>query len=226
MDQNDRTLLRKALTQAFAEKFDEELAVCGMTAACSEEHTRRMEAMLRRQARSQRRKTVGKWVAAILVAAALLLTAITVGAHYKEIKAFFEKIYEDHIHLTFNEGEQVPENEELAVRYTLGYVPEGYTLHQTEIEGQTNYYIWKNEDGDYLVFEQIPLLGFNSYIDGEPSECTTIQCSEVEVYCRIHGTNACTYIWNDGEYAYTLTASIVLPEDTLERILSGILEAE
>ena len=226
MDQNDRMLLRKALTQAFAEKFDEELAVCGMTAACSEEHTRRMEAMLRRQARSQRRKTVGKWVAAILVAAALLLTAITVGAHYKEIKAFFEKIYEDHIHLTFNEGEHVPENEELDKRYTLGYVPEGYTLKRTETYGQTNYYQWENADGEYIVFEQYGLLQYNGFLDSEAGESAIIRYSEYEVYCKIQGTGACTYIWNDGEYAYMLLTSNSLSEDTLERILSGILEAE
>ncbi len=226
MEQNDRMLLRQALTQAFTEKFEEELAGCGMTAACSEEHTRRMEAMIRRQARSQRRKTVGKWVAAILVAAALLFTAITVGAHYKEIKAFFEKIYEDYIHLTFDDGEQAPEDEGLAVRYTLGYVPEGYTLQRTETEGLTNYYQWKNAEGDYLIFRQRVLQGSDAFLDGESGGTTIIQCGEYAVYCRAHGTSACAYVWNDGEYAYTLVASKTLPEQTLVLILGGVQKAQ
>ena len=222
MEQNDRMLLRQALTQAFTEKFEEELAGCGMTAACSEEHTRRMEALIRRQARSQRRKIVGKWVAAILVAAALLFTVITVGAHYKEIKAFFEKIYEDYIHLTFDDGEQAPEDEGLAVRYTLGYVPEGYTLQRTETEGLTNYYQWKNAEGDYLIFRQRVLQGSAAILDGESGGTTIIQCGEYAVYCRAHGTSACTYVWNDGEYAYTLDASKALPKETLALVIESI----
>ena len=226
MEQNDRMLLRQALTQAFTEKFEEELAGCGMTAACSEEHTRRMEALIRRYARAERRKTAGKWIAAILVAAALLLTVITVGAHYKEIKAFFEKIYEEYIHLTFDSGEQVPENVVLDKRYTLGYVPEGYTLQQAQTAGQTNYYQWKNAEREYIVFEQYEILHFSVFLDSEDGETTTIHCSGTEVYCRVHGTGACKYIWNDGEYAYTLATSKALPEDILNRILSGIRATE
>ena len=226
MEQNDRMLLRQALTQAFTEKFEEELAVCGETAECSEEHTRRMEAMIRRQARSQRRKTVGKWVAAILVAAALLLTAITVGAHYKEIKAFFEKIYEDYIHLAFNEGEQVPEDEGLAVRYMLGYVPEGYTLQRVDSVGAANYSEWWNEAGEYLIFKQCVLQGSDAFLDGESGETAIIQCGEYAVYCRAHGTSACTYVWNDGEYAYTLVASKTLTEETLALMLGSIQKAQ
>ena len=226
MEQNDRMLLRQALTQAFTEKFEEELAGCGMTAACSEELTRRMEAMLRREARSQHRRAVGKWVAAILVAAALLLTVITVGAHYKEIKAFFEKIYEDYIHLVFNEGKQVPENEGLAVRYTLGYVPEGYTLERMEEDGAETYFKWLNEEGEYLIFKQCVLQGSAAFLDGESGGTTIIQCGEYAVYCRAHGTSACTYVWNDGEYAYTLFASKTLTEETLALILGGVQKAQ
>ena len=226
MEQNDRMLLRQALTQAFTEKFEEELAGCGMTAACSEEHTQRMEAMIRRQARSQRRRAVGKWVAAILVAAALLLTAITVGAHYKEIKALFEKIYEDYIHLAFNEGERVPENEGLRERYTLGYVPEGYTLKRVDSEGSANYSEWWNEAGEYLIFKQRVLQGGDVLLDGESGETTIIQWGEYEIYCRTHETNACTYIWNDGEYAYTLIASKTLTGETLALMLGSIQKAQ
>ena len=224
MEQNDRMLLRQALTQAFTEKFEEELAGCGMTAACSEEHTQRMEAMIRRQARSQRRKTVGKWVAAILVAAALLLTAITVGAHYKGIKAFFEKIYEDCIHLTFDDGEQAPEDEGLAVRYTLGYVPEGYALKR-EIQGFSSSHLeWGDEEGEYLVFEQQIISGSEFFVDGETGTSTILICGEYKIYCREHGANGCSYIWNDGVYAYVLDSSVVLSEENLTRMIQNIQE--
>lgn len=225
MDQNDRMLLRKALTQAFAEKFEEELAVCGETAECSEQHVTAMKAILLQgicDEQTAERKSRKKWLVAFLVAAAMLLTAITVGAHHNEIKAFFVKIYEDHIHLTFNEGERVPENEELAVRYTLGYVPEGYTLQRAETDARSNYYQWKNEYGEYLIFKQRVLQGSDVLFDGESGGTTIIQCGEYAVYCRAHGTSACTYVWNDGEYAYTLVASKTLSEQTLVLILGGV----
>ncbi len=224
MEQNDRMLLRQALTQAFTEKFEEELAGCGMTAACSEEHTRRMEAMIRRQARSQRRRAVGKWVAAILVAAALLLTAITVGAHYKEIKAFFEKIYEDYIHLAFNEGERVPENEGLRERYTLGYVPEGYTLKRDDQEPAAIRVEWQNEDGEYLIFRQGVLNNADVFLNGESGESVILTIDCYEVYCRDFIITGCSYTWNDGVYAYKLDSSVALTDETLTRMIQNIRE--
>ena len=229
MDQNDRMLLRKALTQAFAEKFEEELAVCGETAECSEQHVTAMKAILLQGIRDEQtaeRKSRKKWLVAILVAAALLLTAITVGAHYKEIKAFFEKIYEDYIHLTFNEGEQVPENEELAVRYTLGYVPEGYTLKRQENTSRSAYYLWKNSEGESLIYKQRVIQNADIFMDNKSGETNIIKYDDFEVYCRSHDTGSYTYIWNDGEYVHTLVASKMLPEDTLGRVLNGIQETE
>lgn len=225
MDQNDRMLLRKALTQAFAEKFEEELAVCGETAECSEQHVTAMKAILLQGIRDEQtaeRKSRKKWLVAFLVAAAMLLTAITVGAYYNEIKAFCERVYEKYIHLTFNEGEHAPENEGLDKRYTLGYVPEGYTLKQMEEDGAETYFKWLNEEGEYLIFRQRVLQGSDSFLDGESGGTTIIQCGEYAVYCRAHETNACAYIWNDGEYAYTLVASKTLSEETLVLILGSI----
>ena len=227
MDQNDRMLLRKALTQAFAEKFEEELAVCGETAACSEQHVTAMKAILLQGIRDEQtaeRKSRKKWLVAFLVAAALLLTAITVGAHYKEIKAFFEKIYEDHIHLTFNEGEHAPENEGLDKRYTLGYVPEGYTLKREEEGFSSSHLEWGNKEGEYLVFEQQILCGTGFFVDGETGTSTILICGEYKIYCRDYGANGCSYIWNDGVYAYVLDSSVVLSEENLTRMIQNIQE--
>ena len=63
---------------------------------------------------------------------------MVVDTYHNEIKAFFEKIYEDYIHLTFDDGEQVPTNEGLAIRYTLGYLPNGYTLRRQEFDKTMN----------------------------------------------------------------------------------------
>lgn len=227
MDQNDRMLLRKALTQAFAEKFEEELAVCGETAECSEQHVTAMKAILLQGIRDEQtaeRKSRKKWLVAFLVAAALLLAAITVGAHYKEIKAFFEKIYEDHIHLTFNQGDHVPENEGLAVRYTLGYLPDGYTLRRQESDKTMTYYEWENENGEYIIFTQSVLYGADVFLNGEVGESVVISVGIHEVYCREYGSTGRSYVWNDRDFAYVLRSSVPLSDEALICVIQNIRE--
>ena len=54
MDKEARELFGKALAEAFAEKFDEELAACEETAACSQEHYDKMQKMHRSRNFSRR----------------------------------------------------------------------------------------------------------------------------------------------------------------------------
>ena len=221
--ENDKILMRRALTQAFAEKFDEELAACDVTAACSEVHTQRMAALIGRVSRSAHRKSFKKWLVAGLVAAILLIATITVGAYYKEIKAFCERIYAEYIHLTFvDEGE----NPDEFTTYTLGFVPEGYSLESQDSTSKSVYYRWKNEDGEYLVFEQFALSVFDANIDNEEGASVIRQYGKYEVYYRSHETGICTYIWNDGEYVCILDSSRELPEEHLENIMNGIVTIE
>ena len=118
----------------------------------------------------------------------------------------------------------MPENEGLAVRYTLGYVPEGYTLKREEEGPLSNYFEWRNEDKEYLVFEQKTLDGVNYFLDGESGETTIIYYGAYKVYCRDMGTSGCTYIWNDGAYAYIIRSSASLPVEKLSHLIQNVQE--
>lgn len=224
MNKTESELFRQALTEAFVRKYERELAECPESAHCSEVHMQRVNEMINQSVESDRRKDRRKWIVALLVAAALLLSALTVGAYYKEIRAFVEQIYKDHIQLTFNEGDHVLENEGLDKRYTLGYVPEGYTLKRVDSERAANYSEWRNEDGDYVIFKQNILLNASYFLNGEVGERVVLSVEGYEVYCRDYGAAGCSYVWNDGAYAYKLDSSVVLSKETLTLIIQNIRE--
>ena len=103
MNKTDKMLFRQALIEAFVRKYERELNECQETAVCSEAHTRRMNEIISQSAQRERRKDHRKWIVALLVAAALLLTACSVYAYQDEIRSFIEKVYEDYIKVTYDD---------------------------------------------------------------------------------------------------------------------------
>ena len=223
MDQvsrEERDLFRQAVTEAFIRKFDRELEDCPFDGTCSVEHVSRMEAIMTdglKAIQSRKRKS---WVVALLVAAALLLTACTVYAYRGEIRDFIEKIYEERIRVSFYDAEEEIEGDVITEFYTLGYVPEGYVLESEQRYPAANICNWKNQLGDFIIFEQYPLDGFNSSMDSEYGETSVITCGEFEVYFLI--SDVPSYTWNDGTYAYQIRFSKNVSTDELTQIISEI----
>lgn len=224
MNKTESELFRQALTEAFVRKYERELAECPESAHCSEVHMQRVNEMINQSVESDRRKDRRKWIVALLVAAALLLSALTVGAYYKEIQAFVEQIYKDHIRLTFNGDSQVVENEELELRYTLGYVPEGYTLKRQELNKAMTYCEWRNAYGEYLIYKQNILNGVDFFLNSEIGESSILSLDKYEVYSRYSEATGYSYIWNDEAYAYKLDSSVALSEEILTLIIQNIRE--
>ena len=220
MNKTDKMLFRQALTEAFVRKYERELNECQETAVCSEAHTRRMNEIINQSAQRERRKDRRKWIVALLVAAALLLTACSVYAYQDEIRSFIEKVYEDYIKVTYDDGDEDENAKKISEYYTLGYVPDGYALTK-EIRLQASMKrIWKNAEGQYLTFEQCVIDGMNYGLDGENGETTLIMCGEYSVYCR--SGVAYTYIWNDGKYSFMITTPEALSDDMLMRLVESI----
>ena len=217
VNRTDRELFRRALTEAFIRKFDRELEDCPFDGTCSDQHVSRMEALMTdglKAIQSRKRKS---WVVALLVAAALLLTACTVYAYRGEIRDFIEKVYEERIRVSFYDPDKEIEYSIITEYYTLGYVPKGYVLESEQRYPAANICNWKNQLGDFIIFEQYPLDGFNSSMDSEYGHTSVIICGEIEVYCL--NTNSSCYTWNDGTYAYQISSSKKLSEDELARMI-------
>lgn len=220
VNRTDRELFRRALTEAFIRKFDRELEDCPFSADCSDQHVSRMEAIMTdglKAIQSRKRKS---WVVALLVAAALLLTACTMYAYRGEIRDFIEKVYEERIRVTFYEPDKEIEYSIITKYYTLGYVPKGYVLESEQRYPAANRSKWINPQGDYLTFEQHVLDGSNYSMDSEYGQANVIICGEFEVYCLI--SDISHYTWNDGAYAYKIWSSEILSEDELARMISEL----
>ena len=220
VNRTDRELFRRALTEAFIRKFDRELADCPFSADCSDQHVSRMEAIMTdglKAIQSRKRKS---WVVALLVAAALLLTACTVYAYRGEIRDFIEKVYEERIRVSFYDAEVEIEGGVITEFYTLGYVPEGYVLESEQRYPRVNRSKWINQQGDYLTFEQHVLDGSNYSMDSEYGQVSVIGFGEIKVYCLL--SDISFYTWNDGMYAYKIYSPDEISNDELTRMISEL----
>ena len=220
VSQADRDLFRKAVTEAFVRKFERELEDCPFSADCSDQHVSRMEAIMTdglKAIQSRKRKS---WVVALLVAAALLLTACTVYAYRGEIRDFIEKIYEERIRVSFYDAEEEIEGGVITEFYTLGYVPEGYVLESEQRLPAISKIKWVNKQGCYIILEQHILDGSNYSMDTENGQTSVIICGEFEVYCLL--SDISFYTWNDGTYAYKIYSPDEISNDELTRMISEL----
>lgn len=219
MDKTERELFGRALNEALSRKYERELAECQETAQCSEAHIQRMNEIIGQSARAERRKGRRKWIVALLVAAALLLTACTVYAYHEELRTFIERVHDSHIQVTYDHETDAPSADMLAENYMLSYVPDGYVLTGELYLSTLSRCAWENSEGEYIKFEQCVLDSTNFALDVMLGETTVISCENFDVYCRSSDTY--TYIWNDGIYSFKIKSSVPLTEDVLICIIEG-----
>lgn len=222
MHAEERALFKKALIQAFSQKFEDELTQCQETALCSDEHKEAMEKILSQskskpegKASSKKRIIIG-----LLLAAALLLIGCTAYILRDEIGDFMEEIFQKHIRLTYNGEEESHVLEKITTDYELSYMPDGYTLSQESYSPSGNYLIWENTESDIIIFEQYPLDGANFMLDAEIGTTNIIEHETFDIYCR-ENTDF-SYIWSDGNYSYKIISNVPLPESTILRIIDGM----
>ena len=219
-------LFGKALAEALSRKYDGELSQCHETAQCSDEHLKEMKAIMRSGGGANKPKRSGKkkWVIALLVAAVLLLAGCSAYVYRDEIRDFIEEIYDKHIKITYDKGEQPSSGVEITENYTLTYLPEGYFSVSEFYSSTGNVCIWQNSEGGYLMFEQYYLDLSSFLIDVESGVTSIIQYDEYSVYYR--ATEVHSYIWNDGKYALKISASMPLSEEEVIAIIEGIETVE
>ena len=156
MKNNERELFKKALSEAMAQKYDEELSECEENAICSQKHYDKMQKIIGRNICRSKKRLTKKSLIAIIVAAALLLTGCTAAYIYRdEIRDFVEEIYDEFIKLTYDDEEQNPVGG-IKEQYELTYVPEGYEKTNEKITSLYIYYEYTNVNKNKLTFRQNP----------------------------------------------------------------------
>ena len=216
MDKSNLELFKQAISEGLSEKFDSVANSYTDEIICSEKHKLAMRTIVYGKADTKRTWSPKmKRIIAILVAAALLLTScgIIFRNEIREIfEEFFVKITYDNGDVGFDEIEKV---------YELTYLPEGYYLDKEAISPLLVHYNFKNDNNDFIWFEQkiIDKCGFT--VDSESGYSQMKEIEEYDVYYR------CTqeyynYIWNDDKYTFKLVSNQVLTNEEVESIINGL----
>ncbi|MBO5314941.1 MAG: DUF4367 domain-containing protein [Clostridia bacterium] len=219
MDKSNLELFKQALSEGVSNRFDKMAAECTEEIVCSDKHNLAMKTIVYGKAATKRHLSPkAKRLIAILVAAAILLTSCGI-IFRNEIRQIFEEVCDFFVALTYTEdGSKGATIEEI---YELSYLPEGYSLEKEVITPVCTQYEFKNENGDYIWFEQKLLDGTDFYVDSESGYTQMNNVKDYEVYYRYTGEKH-VYVWNDSNYSMKLSSSIQISSDEIVLILKGL----
>ena len=223
MDISEKKLFAQAVAEGLVEKYDAQIAAIDGPVICSKRHDKRMQQILDGQDPTNHRN-IKRTIGAILLAAALLLTGCTVYAYRNEIRDFFVMVYDTFIKMTFD-TEQQGRKERIEDVYYPTNMLEGYEMTYENVNSLIVIYEYKNTEGDTLMFEQCLLDGANHFLDAEQGNAELREIGDYRFYYKTSDQHH-HYIWNDGEYAMTLTSNTALSDEALINLLNGIVPVE
>lgn len=214
MDKSNLELFKQALSEGVSNRFDKMAAECTEEIVCSDKHNLAMKTIIYGKADTKRRLSPkAKRLIAILVAAAILLTSCGI-IFRNEIRQIFDEFF---VLLSYDSDE----DDIIEDVYELGYLPDGYSHEKEVITPVCTQYEFKNENGDYIWFEQKLLDGTDFYVDSESGYTQMNNVKDYEVYYRYTGEKH-VYVWNDSNYSMKLSSSIQISSDEIVLILKGL----
>ena len=215
-NKNARELFGDALAEAMLNKYDAEIVATSESADCTEEHQKRMTALV--ESRRIRKKSFSKRIiSGILAASILLFSGITVYAYGGSIGGFFERVYNGFVEITYGDSE-INTLDRIYESYELSYVPAGYEQIFGLDNAMVNKKEWRNETGEHVIFTQTVLDSVFTFEDGE-RESFEYRGREI-FFCRC---DSCyVYIWNDGKYFMSIDSSVDLGTNELFTMIDGI----
>jgi len=222
MNNTTEALLREAFIQAFSEKYEEKLSICNTGVECSEKHKKRIRKIINSIVTARARKYLSKkTVLVLLLAAALLLLAGCTAYVYREqIGNFFLEVFDGYALGRFENknDENVCDITEV---YCVGYLPDGYVLRKEVIRSNRVTYTWKNESEEIISFDQKIYDAVVHYVDIEKSRTENFKHLEYTVYVILSDYGK-TYLWDNGEYIFTLKITQEISKEEVSKIIESI----
>lgn len=158
-------------------------------------------------------------VIALILTLTLAIAVVTASAFGIQLFGFSLFEHSDHTEITRDE-EVVLEGE--ARFYEPTYVPEGYELISEDgFEDLDKWYVYQNEEGDYLYIDQSVAENFMANINNEDREVRQEIIDEMEVYIYdYHNDEGMMYVLNkNGTY---IDVSGMMDETEFEKIIYGL----
>lgn len=215
MDKN-LELFKQAISEGLSNKFDNIANSCTEEIVCSEKHKLAMRTIVSGKIDAKRTPSPkARRIIAILVAAALLLTSC--GIIFRDqIREIFEDLF---VKVTYKDD--LTEGETIEEVYTLTYVPEGYELEEKAINRLIVQYTYKNENDEFIAFEQRVLSSSDFVVDNEEGYSKITEIEDYDVYYRFTNTNH-IYVWSDEKYSVKMKSSTQLSSKEVVLIIEGI----
>ncbi len=217
----NRELFKSALIDAINSNFEQELAdYANESAVCSKKHYKKLEKITGLKLTSPSLPYVSKRAAtAILIAAALLLSACAAIIHREEIGDFVENIYDKYVTLTplsYTE-EDIDELQEI---YEFKHIPDGFELKDSSVNRLYTKYIYENALGEQITLKQI-INKCSVYLDNEYSSSKLLKTDAADIYCRDYNKGF-EYIWIKDNYLFSLYITFDIDSEELENIIDNI----
>ena len=218
MSKSNLDLFKQALTEGLSNRIDFAVNECYIDINYSKKHTIAMRTILHGKIREKRSITPKmKWVIAIVLSAALILTGCAIK--FREyILGFIEEIKHSYSNLIYSEKNNTPNALEEIYEFTC--VPEGYVLKDSIASPTMHKQSFINSEGTVLNCLQMSLHSI-ILLDSDDTDKEILKIGNYDVYHRIV-SNMDYYLWNDGKYAFEVSAHTELTIEEITAIVNGV----
>ncbi|WP_296967696.1 DUF4367 domain-containing protein [uncultured Eubacterium sp.] len=154
---------------------------------------------------SIRRKISKSLIAAVVAIIVMFTGLMSVSASRRKIIDFVETLFPGYVSIDLTKDSQL-DDETIKTEYTLKTVPDGFKIVQYDRNDYGVFCLWRNENGEQLVFSQ-DTMSASITIDNEHYfERTLINGNKAYIY----GEGKNLYItWNDGTYWFDIGADSI-----------------
>lgn len=180
----------------------------------SEKFEKRMQKLISKENRikfSTRRKISKSLLAAIIAIMVMLTGLMSVSASRQKIIKFIETIFPKYTQVELSK-DSTPSLDTIETAYTLGCVPDGFALEQYNQDEVSVFAIWKNGNGEEIVFLQNLLDGDLSIDNEHRYNVVNINGYNAYIYSRNSTYEIC---WNDENYRYRLNIPVHYKDDLI-----------
>lgn len=165
--------------------------------------------------------SIGKRIVATIVALMLVVGGgIGVYAFREPIVKFITEIKDKFVEIFFCEADVSEAPTEIETVYTLGYVPDGYTLESRENKRVKATSIWGDGENEIILMQR--LFSNNETLDNEESGFRILYTGDMQVVIIDKNDNKNVY-WNDGEYAFELKLKNNISDEECLKIVKSII---
>lgn len=204
--------LLQAIENVFNERFERDMEEFRSTPphVFSEKHNKKMAKLIKRQRKPYFKLicTTGRRVACIVVLMLVVFaSSLTVKAVREAVYDFIMSIFSDHTVVTVDSGTDAGYPETIEEEYYISNLPEGFERVDYSKSSISVFSAYENKD-KYILFSQYTKAYYETNYDNELTQSTKQYSKNEQVFLVFESEKETTFIWDNGEYIFTITSNL------------------